>query len=231
MNPCWATPMLPAKAGNSMSYILDALRRADAERSQGQVPGLHAPGLDVATAQRGAPWSRAGLTWVLALLAAALLAALVVTLLWSARARVAAAPATAAAPPAPAPTASAVAVGQVAHVPIVPLPAPMPPALPVVVTAPPAPRALAPAVAPPPALEQRRAAVPLAALSPEQQRELPPLAIGGWVWSESAAQRFVVINGALLHEGEAAAAGLTLERIGPRSLTLRWRDGRIEVPL
>jgi len=28
-----------------MSYILDALRRADAERSRGAVPGLHAQGL------------------------------------------------------------------------------------------------------------------------------------------------------------------------------------------
>ncbi|WP_253940095.1 hypothetical protein [Diaphorobacter sp. JS3050] len=53
-----------------MSYILDALRRAQAERGRGSVPGLHTPASPVAvpTVQRAAP--ARGLPWmVLAALA------------------------------------------------------------------------------------------------------------------------------------------------------------------
>src|ERR1700761_5445299 len=63
-----------------MSYILDALRRADAERSRGVVPGLHAQGLpaDAEPAARNyAPllWAAGG--------AGVLLAAGVAVLLWA----------------------------------------------------------------------------------------------------------------------------------------------------
>ena len=51
-----------------MSYILDALRRAQAERGRGSVPGLHTPatpvtGLPAAHANpaRGAAWGLAAL--------------------------------------------------------------------------------------------------------------------------------------------------------------------------
>ncbi|MCE2912598.1 MAG: general secretion pathway protein GspB [Rubrivivax sp.] len=56
------------------------------------------------------------------------------------------------------------------------------------------------------------------------------MAIGGAIYSDSAAARFVLINGQVVREGEGAAPGVTLERIGPRSAVLRWRDLRIEVP-
>lgn len=71
----------------------------------------------------------------------------------------------------------------------------------------------------------------LAALSADQRRDLPPLTVGGSIWSDSAAQRFVIINGQVVHEGESAAPGVTVERIGPRAAVLRWRELRIEVPL
>ncbi|MCW5613298.1 MAG: general secretion pathway protein GspB [Rubrivivax sp.] len=72
---------------------------------------------------------------------------------------------------------------------------------------------------------------PLAALPPELRRELPPLDIGGSVWSESPASRFVIINGQLVHEGQTAAPGVVVERIAQRSAVLRWRERRIELPL
>ena len=74
-------------------------------------------------------------------------------------------------------------------------------------------------------------AVPLAELSPDQRRELSALVIGGSIWSDNAANRFVIVNGQVVREGEAAGPGATLERIGPKSVIVRWRDMRIELPL
>ena len=73
--------------------------------------------------------------------------------------------------------------------------------------------------------------VPLAQLAAELRREMPAMTVGGSVYSDSAASRFVIINGQVVREGEGAAAGVTVERIGPKSAVLRWRDMRIEVPL
>lgn len=71
----------------------------------------------------------------------------------------------------------------------------------------------------------------LAELSADQRRDMPPLVLGGSVWSESAGSRFVIFNGLLLHEGETAAPGVTVERIGPKSVVLAWRGLRVEMPL
>ena len=71
----------------------------------------------------------------------------------------------------------------------------------------------------------------LVELPPDQRREWPNLVLGGSVWSESAANRFVIVNGLLLHEGEAVAPGIVVERIGPKAVVLRGRERRVEVPL
>ena len=73
--------------------------------------------------------------------------------------------------------------------------------------------------------------VKLAEMPADQRRDWPKLVMGGSVWSESAANRFVIVNGLLLHEGEAVAPGLVVDRIGPKAVVLRWRDRRVEVPL
>jgi general secretion pathway protein B len=70
----------------------------------------------------------------------------------------------------------------------------------------------------------------LADLPPEQRRELPALAVSGSVWSDQPGARFVVLDGQVLREGDRLAAGLVLVKLAPRSATLRWRDGLIEVP-
>ena len=71
----------------------------------------------------------------------------------------------------------------------------------------------------------------MADVPPDLRREMPPMTVGGSIYSDSPASRFVMVNGQVVREGEAAAPGVTLERIGPKSAVLRWRDMRIEVPL
>ena len=71
----------------------------------------------------------------------------------------------------------------------------------------------------------------LADLPEPVRRQLPPLKVGGSVWSEQPASRFVMLDGHLLREGETVAPGLVLERIGPKTAQLRWREQRFELPL
>jgi len=85
-----------------MSYILDALRKADAERQRGAVPGLHAQPLAPAAADGGpAAAGPRGLAWLVAALAVGAAAALAWAL-WRQGAAPAAPPAT---PPATPPAA------------------------------------------------------------------------------------------------------------------------------
>jgi general secretion pathway protein B len=81
-----------------------------------------------------------------------------------------------------------------------------------------------------PASPDSRGAIPLAQLSPEQRRDWPVFKLGGTVWSESPASRFVIANGQLVREGEAVVPGLVLERITPKTLLLRWRGLQVVMP-
>lgn len=235
-----------------MSYILDALRRSQAERERGQVPGLDARPTAVAavpSAPPGQRWRRVGLG-ALALVGAGLM------LLWWLRAVLPAAPTLPAvvasaerpAPAVPLPTTLAPATAPVPAPVPAPVQVPAPATLPTVVSAhvpPPAAVVLpaAPAVAqtrPAPGTAAAAAPVPaasapartpLAALTPAQRRELPPLVLGGSIWSDSALGRFVIVNGQVVREGETAALGVVVERIEPKAVLLRWRELRLEVPL
>lgn len=240
-----------------MSYILEALRRSQAERERGQVPGLNAQPAAVAALpalREGPPWH-----WLLpAGLGGLAVAAL---LLWFWRAP--AAPSAAAVLAAPTPTHAPTQALTPAPTPgPAPSPAPSPAPLPVVVSAPPqaaspppaavaaaTPPAPAPAVSPGsttaalPTSPSATATAPTSTsvstprtvrfsdLSAEQRRELPALSMGGSVWSESALSRFVIVNGQVVREGDTAAPGVVVDRIGPKSVLLRWRELRLEVPI
>jgi len=205
-----------------MSYILDALRRADAERDRGQIPGLNAqPGPAAMSAEPRRPG-------MLALgLGAGLVLVLAAALAWWLWPRAAAPtpvvvqtvqpPVLPAPPPAPAATPAPA---------VVPAPAP----LPVVVSAPPPVAPAAPAARPAAAAASAPPTLTLAELTPEQRRDWPPLQIGGVVHSDHPASRFVIVNGQLVHEGEEAAPGVTVEHIGPRAAILRWRGLRVAMP-
>jgi general secretion pathway protein B len=202
-----------------MSYILDALRRAEAERERGNVPGLHTQPVAAPTAPVAPASLRPALLWagVLALVL------LVGALAWLLLARPAAPePATLAVSPRIAPTpapplpAAPMAIAPSEAMKVVPV-APVQPPRSTAVSEP------ASAASPPPAI------VPWDRLPESQRRQLPALAIGGAIWSESAANRMLIVSGQLLHEGDAAAPGVVLEQIRQKSAVLRWKDLRYEV--
>jgi general secretion pathway protein B len=68
-----------------------------------------------------------------------------------------------------------------------------------------------------------------AELPPDIRRQLPPLAIGGSMYSENAANRMLIVNGQLFHENDKPAPEVTLEKIKLKSAVLRFRDYRFEV--
>lgn len=262
-----------------MSYILDALRKADAQRERDPARGIHAQ-----PATRGgpeelprAPGSRA----VPYLLASAVLVALAAVgwTLWgrgstgSVGANTASQPSAASMAPAavtdPVPGAAPVALaatGRSAMPPVASLPAPTPapittaaPApIPATVTAPAA-ASLRPADARTAASQVRSASTPIetagtkaapasASAAPRQatadtqrvppqkelpadvQRDLPLLNVSGGVYSDSASQRMLIVNGQVLGEGAEAAPGVVVEAIRSKSAVLRFRGQRFSVP-
>jgi general secretion pathway protein B len=58
------------------------------------------------------------------------------------------------------------------------------------------------------------------------RRSLPALQIGGSVYSEDPASRFLMVNGLLLHENDKPAVDLVLERIELRSAVLNYKGYR-----
>lgn len=210
-----------------MSYILDALRRAEAdrERERGQVPGLHAQPLAERATSAGAgprrwlPWAAGGLL---------LLAGIGAGSWWASGAQ------DAVPPPLPQP-ATVPPPAQVSPVAAAPVPAlPPVPDSPYLAPAPPPAAVATPAPVPaptaaPPAPEAR---VPrLAELPDSARRELPRLTISGSVYSDDPASRFVMINGEVQREGARLGADLVLEEIRPRELVLRFKGQRFRQPV
>ena len=223
-----------------MSYILDALRRAQAERGRGSVPDLHTP----ATPVTGLPVARAGaapgMAWLLAgLLMAAGLAGAAWWLWRTPTAQVApAAPVAAPKAESAAPvTASVAEATQAPAAPPPPAPAPTPVPTPApapapqrvekrapeprqprrAATAPESPQAQAPEPKPArPAPQATQAPVfAQADLPPAVREQLPTLQLAGVTYSTNPLYRMVIVNGQVLHEGDPAGPGLLLEKIEP----------------
>ena len=274
-----------------MSYILDALRRADSERERGQIPGIHAQPVaplppDEPTASGVSPR-----VWGAAVAGALLSGALAWWFMSGER------PVAAPAAPAPAPAAAAAAAAAPAPWPAPALaPASLPPAvialprqgaadaagstpsptstpLPAAAAAPtaaalplpPRPIGVPPvaaaqavevaatlaeprdAIAPPAALPKaargasgaRGAASPATEAEPrvqalhelpeEVRRAVPPLVVNGSVYSKNPADRFLIVNGQIVHESDTVAPNVVLEKIGPRSAVLGIHGHRFEI--
>lgn len=236
-----------------MSYILDALKKADAdrERDTAGVPDLHAQ-TDAAHGALRSTRPGRGLLWA----AAAAIAVAVLAWLWfdtaptDAPSPLSVAPEAAPAlPVTPAPPPAALASPlepQPATVPaplppaVAPDPAPLPSlaAKPEAAPRPPAREAAAtPAVPPRSATSPTPAAPPaadarvprLADLPADVRSKLPALTVGGSMYSPNARSRMVILNGQVFREGDKLADGLSVERIGIKSTVLLYRDVRFEL--
>ena len=230
-----------------MSYILEALKKAQAERQIGNAPTIHAPAPSYA-----APAGPAGgrqRTLLIGLGAGAVVAAAAV--LWlrapgEQPVKLAAAPAPAqpaptVGPPAAPPAAAPVTVPQPVIAPPPAVPEPRAKAKPVREPAPPPKAAPAPVpepvVAPPQPEPVRVAAAPapedrvrsLQELPEALQREIPKVAFGGYIYSPNAAERLLLVDKMLRREGEEVAPGLVLERILPKAAVMNYRGNRYRV--
>jgi general secretion pathway protein B len=58
------------------------------------------------------------------------------------------------------------------------------------------------------------------------RRKLPALAVSGYSYAEEADARMVVINDRMLREGDDAADGVRVERIGAEGVILRFKGYR-----
>jgi general secretion pathway protein B len=66
-------------------------------------------------------------------------------------------------------------------------------------------------------------------LPEDVKRNLPPLAVGGSMYSPEAAKRMLILNGQLVREGEKVAPDVVLESIRLRSAILRYKEQRFEI--
>ena len=209
-----------------MSYILDALRKADAERDRGNVPGIHAqPSFGGSVPTRATPAAKPWL-W---LAASALAVALVAAVAWYSMSPLPAA--VVATPPVPAPLPITVAPAPVAAPPAQtaarkpeaaigerkPKPKPLP-----------APEPVATAVDAKPAATGEKVYT-LAELPDEIRRQLPAINVGGSMYSAKPADRVLIINGQVLHEGGRIAPDLTLQQIRLKGALLSFKGYRYTI--
>ena len=207
-----------------MSYILDALKKADAdrERDAAAVPDLYAQ----ADAARGARAAARPAGWLLLGLGTGGLVLAVLAWRWFSAAPVDAAP------PAPITQApAAVPLTAAPPAPAIATPAVLAPAVSPAAAAAPA-RERAPAKSTTPASTAAAAEARLATLAelpPEVRRQLPVLVVGGSVYSPNAASRMVILNGQVFREGDKPVEGLSVEQIRLKSTVLAFRGQRFEL--
>ncbi|RYE74659.1 MAG: hypothetical protein EOO80_16800 [Oxalobacteraceae bacterium] len=223
-----------------MSYILEALKKAQAERAHGAVPGVDAQPVPTVAARAPLPMP----AWMIVLL---VLLVTGVVLYWQgpwggpgrdSPSVVTRAPAAIDAPAANTPAVpEATAPADTAPKPAsASPPAPSPAAEP----APAKPlrklgermpgelAASAPSPAPTPAPAPERIAL-LQELPPQIQREIPTLAINGYIYASNPADRSVLINNRLRREGDTLGEGFVLEKLLPREMVLNYRGYRYRI--
>lgn len=231
-----------------MSYILDALNRADAERERGSVPGLHARQTYAQTSKAANSHSR---LWI-ALAAALTMAGIAAGVwLWRSPADTATPAVAATAPgivpvpvpapaadPAPVPSAPVAAapveipVAKPAKRPVAPTKTPKVAQKPVVDKSPVQPQA---APKPTPIEKEIVAAsaavsIPLLSeLSSTVRGQVPPLTITGAVYSKNPGQRLLLVNNQVLNQGHLAAPEVTLEEIRANSSVFSFRGTKFRL--
>jgi len=238
-----------------MSYILEALKKAQAERQLGNAPTIHAPAPSYAAPRAG----QGARGRYLALGVGVVVVAAAVALLWPrfageapVRLAVVTPPAAVlATAPATVPATSPVATPAPPAA-VIPAPAPVvqraPAPAPVAETRPvrvkPAPAPVVPAASSPPQQSpQQREAAPAAPAVAAQpvgddqlrtlqqlpdtlQREIPKVAFGGYIYSPTPGESLLLVDKMLRREGEEVAPGLVLERLTPKAAVMNYRGTR-----
>ncbi|MBY0235501.1 MAG: general secretion pathway protein GspB [Burkholderiaceae bacterium] len=69
----------------------------------------------------------------------------------------------------------------------------------------------------------------LASLPESLRRELPPLVAGGAMYSDTPANRMLIINGQVLHEGDKVTPDVTLEQIKLKGAVLSYKGQRFSI--
>lgn len=225
-----------------MSYILDALKRASAERERerGAVPGLNTQplGQNPLASSRTPVWP-----WVVGAVGLLLTGGWVLSLWLSDSApqapllhfgpRLTAPAAQAPATPLPPPAPALVVVNPESGG--TPLATPAPtvapgPSLTPASAAPISPRAAVPETSRPrrsdAAAPSAPPAPPLEQLPPELRTQLPAFTVSGATYSDNPALRLLVINGQVLQQGQRVAPELVLEEIQPKTAVLSFRGRR-----
>ena len=231
-----------------MSYILDALKRAESERERGVVPGLHSQSVPLSRPIAG---SRAGAK-PLMLTGAALGLALLGALAW--RLLSPAAPgSTTSVDTASPPTGSQIIAATTTTTTTTPTTTNL--AITAIPNRPPLAKAI-------PAKQTDKSATPAANLKPEPQQEpkqrlvtmtalppapanprivpiselpadirqtLPKVVISGSTYSDNPAYRMLIINGEVFREGEKPAPDLQLEQIRAKAAVLNFKGLRYSV--
>ncbi len=228
-----------------MSYILEALKKAQAERQLGATPTIHAPTLHSVADQPAGKGVKRPVLIALGAMGAVIVALL--ALVWNKSQPVpqavqqpapVLAPTPAVAAPAAAPVIAMVATPAKAA-PVAKAAAKQPEA-----PAEPARAAVAPARPPAaaPAVPAAPAAAPVAAAAQDEvtqtlrelpepiQRAIPQIAVGGYIYSKNPVDRLLLIDKVLRHEGEEVAPGLLLEKLLPKSAVFNYKGYRYRVP-
>jgi general secretion pathway protein B len=255
-----------------MSYILEALKKAQAERQVGHAPDIHTPA-PVHVPPGAVPANRKPL--LIGLGAGVLIAGVCAVLVWRGQTPPASKPALLAQANVEDQRSAAVPVASVSAPAPQPVPAPVPQAVktpaadPVFAPAPAvtksAPTKSAPAVPPSPPPRASAAPAPndtvpeavylpaparvaeaappvrapdpipeeslrtLQQLPEAIQREVPKVAVGGYIYSPNPSDRLLLVDKTLRREGEELAPGLVLERLMPKYAVMNYRGTRYRV--
>lgn len=230
-----------------MSYILDALKKAESERKLGSVPNIYAVPIPGAAAHPEATWRRR-LPWILvALMFVGFLAGVAALRPWRQEPPANTKPLATASTPEPVlekaqANADVIKPAAIEHVPV-PAEAKAAPAARADKSSNSTPAVPASAVATAPATsddhhDQRKQGNSDASLSivgtqqdlPENiRRELPTVAITGYIYADNPADRSVLIDKRLLHEGDQIGPDLVLEKMAPKSAILNYKGYRYRI--
>jgi len=62
------------------------------------------------------------------------------------------------------------------------------------------------------------------------RQQIPPIVLGGYIYSKNPEDRLLLIDKVLRHEGEELAPGLVLEKLQPKAAIFNFKGYRYKMP-